>query len=112
MDNLSMATFTDDPSYLGTVEASNVNFKYYVNLVKRNEIPWEAFVNLLDDLTPSYVKSKQLISVLLEEFKKSLKVDDIRNVKIERTDLENGQIATKLPTNEVRSQKIGRFEQT
>ena len=104
-----MATFTDDPSYLGTVEASNVNFKYYVNLVKRNEIPWEAFVNLLDDLTPSYVKSKQLISVLLEEFKKSLKVDNIRrNVKIERNDLENDQVATKLQT---KSQKIGRFEQ-
>ena len=56
-------------SDLINVENTEVNFKKYFDLVKQDKILWEVFVSVLDDLSISLVKSKQLISLLLDEFK-------------------------------------------
>ena len=49
-----------------------VDFKFYISLIRENKIPWDAFVKLLEDLTPTYDKLKELNSVLLEYLKESL----------------------------------------
>ena len=53
-------------------EIAIVDFKFYISLIRENKIPWNAFVKLLEDLTPTYDKLKELNSVLLEELKSSL----------------------------------------
>ena len=50
-------------------EDSRINFKFYMQMVHKEEISWNAFVSLVNDLTPTLSKSKQLITVLLEEIK-------------------------------------------
>ena len=49
-----------------------VDFKFYISLIRESKIPWDAFVKLLEDLTPTYDKLKELNSVLLEYLKESL----------------------------------------
>ena len=45
-------------------EHSRINFKFYMQMVHKEEISWNAFVSLVNDLTPNLSKSKQLITVL------------------------------------------------
>ena len=50
-------------------ESDEDYFKSYVDLVKEDTIPWEKFVSLMDTLTPTLVRAKSLIKILLKEFK-------------------------------------------
>ena len=50
------------------IKAQNVNFSYFINLAMSAKITWTELGNILDDLTPSIEKSKQLNKVLLKEF--------------------------------------------
>ena len=50
------------------IKAQNVNFSYFINLAMSAKITWTELGNILDDLTPSIEKSKQLNKVFLREF--------------------------------------------
>ena len=50
------------------IKAQYVNFSYFINLAISAKITWTELGNILDDLTPSLEKSKQLNKVLLKEF--------------------------------------------
>ena len=50
------------------IKAQNENFSYFINLAMSAKITWTELGNILDDLTPSIEKSKQLNKVLLKEF--------------------------------------------
>ena len=50
------------------LKAQNVNFSYFINLAISAKITWTELGNILEDLTPSIEKSKQLNKVLLKEF--------------------------------------------
>ena len=49
--------------------SGNVNFSYLINAALKTEITWDALEDLLDDLTPTLEKSKQLNKVFLNEVK-------------------------------------------
>ena len=80
------------------VENTEVNFKRYFDLVKQDKILWEVFVSVLDDLSITLVKSKQLISLLLDEFK------DHRNCLL-KTDFKDEESQTILPQLDLVSQE-------
>ena len=50
------------------IKAQYVNFSYFINLAMSAKITWTELGNILDDLTPSIEKSKQLNKVFLKEF--------------------------------------------
>ena len=50
------------------IKAQYVNFSYFINLAISAQISWTELGNILEDLTPSIEKSKQLNKVLLKEF--------------------------------------------
>ena len=50
------------------LKAQNVNFSYFINLAISAKITWTELGNILEDLTPSFEKSKQLNKLLLKEF--------------------------------------------
>ena len=49
--------------------SGNVNFSYLINSALQAEITWDALEDLLNDLTPTFEKSKQLNKAFLNEFK-------------------------------------------
>ena len=49
--------------------SGNVNFSYLINAALQAEITWDVLEDLLDDLTPTLEKSKQLNKVFLNELK-------------------------------------------
>ena len=46
-----------------------IDFKYFIHLAFSKEMSWEALANLLNDLTQTLTKSKQLNTILLEELR-------------------------------------------
>ena len=70
-------------------ENVEVNFKKYFDLVKQDKILWEVFVSVLEDLSITLVKSKQLINLLLDEFKdhrNCLLKNNLRNEETQTND--------------------------
>ena len=67
-------------------EDSKVNFKLYMKMVYKEEISWNAFVSLVNDLTPSLSKSKQLITILLEEIETLLNEKRAREILVKGRD--------------------------
>ena len=49
--------------------SDNINFKSYIDAVKKNKITWDLFIQLMQDLSTNMNRQKLLISILLEEFK-------------------------------------------
>ena len=50
------------------IKSQNVNFSYFINLAISAQITWTELGNILEDLTPSLEKSRQLNKVFLKEF--------------------------------------------
>merc|ERR1712001_62305 len=55
--------------YLVVNASDNINFKSYIDAVKKNKITWDLFIQLMQDLSTNMNRQKLLISILLEEFK-------------------------------------------
>ena len=47
-------------------ESKAANFEYFISMTLRNKIPWNMLLVFLDDLTPTLVKSKQAIEILVK----------------------------------------------
>ena len=47
------------------VESKDTNFDYFISMTLRKKIPWSMLLVFLDDLTPTLVKSKQAIEILV-----------------------------------------------
>ena len=50
-------------------DSDNINFKTYIDAVKKNKITWDLFIQLMQDLSTNMNRQKLLISILLQEFK-------------------------------------------
>ena len=69
--------------------SGNINFSYLINAALQAEITWDALEDLLEDLTPTLDKSKQLNKVFLNELKSlhSQKDEIDLQFKVEKDDL-------------------------
>ena len=47
-------------------ESKDTNFDYFISMTLRKKIPWSMLLVFLDDLTPTLVKSKQAIEILVK----------------------------------------------
>ena len=47
-------------------ESKGTNFEYFISMTLRNKISWNMLLVFLDDLTPTLVKSKQAIEILVK----------------------------------------------
>ena len=50
------------------IKSQNVNFSHFINMALNSEISWIELGNILEDLTPTFEKSKKLNKVFLKEF--------------------------------------------
>ena len=53
------------------IKSENVDFSYFINLAFQSELSWNELEDILDNLTSTFEKSKQLNKVLLNELKSS-----------------------------------------
>ena len=62
------------------IKSQNVNFSFFINMALNSEITWIELGNILEDLTPTFDKSKQLNKVFLKEFEalQSLRIESIQ----------------------------------
>ena len=49
---------------------TTVQFDYFISLALQNNLPWNSLTLILDDLTPTLSKSKDVVKVLLEELQR------------------------------------------
>ena len=66
-------------SELVTVE-KDPNFKYYIELALQDQMSWDAFVSLMDDLAPTLHKSK-LLNIALIDVVRRLKMSKENNLE-------------------------------
>ena len=69
-------------------QSEKVNFRYFIKLAIQKEITWNALEDLLNDLTPTLIKSKHLNKALLKELQnQSLGQDEFEATKFEKETL-------------------------
>ena len=100
------------------LNSDKLSFNYFINLALSNKVPWKTLDVILDDLTPTLDKSKQLNKALLKELQNQTNVSqDEQDISQTQTNvssqsLDKNQFETEMFENEeIPHQYEGKYDE-